>query len=220
MQRFKNFNATGIAPDGRLYAGDLNLLEDLAAAASDFTQTVDAGTFRVGDSSLSLTKYGAGELSLSSMLRISGIVRMLGGFIGPVMTTAQRDALGAGLAPTGLGIFNSTTNRYEFNSGTDGARAWLPLGARIYDPTIFLGAVAIWPSLSGGASPSAQVTVNAADVFVMDFADAVTQSAQGNFPLPWDFQVGGVLQARFVWTTASASAGAIRWGCIRFDHGR
>ena len=127
--RIKNFEATGIAPNGRLYAGDLNQIQDDYADLSNFTQTLDVGTLRVGDTSIQLLKYGTAEARLSSALRTDGITRSLGGLYAGAFTTAQRDAIAAGFRPYGLIILNTTLNRLEFNAGTDAVPNWLGLGA-------------------------------------------------------------------------------------------
>jgi microcystin-dependent protein len=124
MARFKTFDSTGIAPNGRLYAGDLNAIQDFLAKASDFAQTVDVGTLRVGDSSIQLLKFGTGEARISAALRTDGPVRALGGLFGGTFTTAQRDAIPLGSRPQGLMIFNSTTSRIEFNIGSDATPSW------------------------------------------------------------------------------------------------
>jgi microcystin-dependent protein len=131
MSRVKTFVATGVAPDGKLYAGDLNAIEDHFADLSNFTQTVDMATLRIGDTSLSLVKYGTGEGRWTGALRFDGIVRSLGGDITGAFTTTARDSIPTTLAPYGLRILNTTTNRYEWNSGTDVARNWQPLGASV-----------------------------------------------------------------------------------------
>jgi hypothetical protein len=126
--RYKTFQATGIAPDGRLYAGDLNAIQDLYLPLSDFTSTVDVGTLRVGDASLQLYKYGAGEFRMTGHMRFDGIMRGLGGMVAGAFTTTQRNAISAGSRPYGLVILNTTTNLYEWNSGTDASPVWVPLG--------------------------------------------------------------------------------------------
>lgn len=128
MQRFKNFVSTGLATNGRLYAGDLNLMQDLAAAQSDFGQTHDVATLRVGDGSLQLTKFGTGEGRFTGSLRVDGILRGLGGLIAGTFTTPQRDAMASGAAPYGTLILNTTKNSYEWNKGTDTTRSWQPVG--------------------------------------------------------------------------------------------
>jgi hypothetical protein len=129
--RYKTFVATGIAPDGRLYAGDLNGIQDLYVTLSDFTQTLDVGVLRVGDTSLQLLKYGTGEFRMSGDLRIDGILRALGGMLAGAFTTAQRDAIPAGRRPFSLIIFNTTANQYQWNAGTDASPNWQALGTGV-----------------------------------------------------------------------------------------
>lgn len=128
MIAVKTFDSTGVAPNGRLFAGDLNAIQAAAAGQSDFTQTIDLGTLRIGDSSLSISKIGAGELQVAADLRVTKILRGLEGIIPGAYTTTQRDAIAAGRAPYGIAILNSTKNIWEWNSGSDGARAWAPFG--------------------------------------------------------------------------------------------
>lgn len=125
MSRVKDFDATGVAPGGKLYAGDLNAIQDHYADLSNFTQTHDVATLRVGDSSLQLIKYGTGEFRLTGALRTDGILRGLGGLYSGQFTTAGRPS--AGSRPYGLAIFNTDTSRYEVNVGTDAAPNWLPV---------------------------------------------------------------------------------------------
>lgn len=132
MNRVKTYDATGVAPGGRLYAGDLNALQDAVAALSDFLQTLDVNVLRIGDASLQLLKYGAGEARISGALRTDGIVRALGGFYAGAFTTTTRDAIPTGFRPFGLVILNTLTNRLEINMGTDATPNWLPVGV---DPT-------------------------------------------------------------------------------------
>ncbi len=124
MQRIKSFEATGLAPNGRLYAGDLNAIQDAVAAKSDFTQTIDLVTLRIGETGLQLLRYGGGEGRITGSLRTDGIFRGLGGLIAGAFTTTQRDAIAVGLAPYGTIILNTTLNAYQFNAGTDTARSW------------------------------------------------------------------------------------------------
>ena len=143
MIRVKSFEATGIAPNGRLFAGDLNSIQDAAAGKSDFSQTIDTGAIRLGDTSLQLLKYGIGEMRFTSALRTDGIVRGLGGFVAGAFTTTQRDAIPAGFAPYGILILNTTTNQYEWNNGSDGARTWVGLITAVPQGEI-TGAVKMW----------------------------------------------------------------------------
>lgn len=127
MIRLFTKNSTGVATDGRLYAGDINALQDAVAGLYDLTQALGIGNLAIGESGLQLLRYGVGEARLSGAMRMDGIVRALGGLYAGAFTTAARDAIGAGLAPYGLIILNTTTNRYEWNQGTDVGRNWQPL---------------------------------------------------------------------------------------------
>lgn len=127
LTRVKTFVATGLATAGRLYAGDLNSIQDAVAAQSDYAQRVDALTFGVGESGLAITRYGAGEVRLTGALRLDAILRALGGLYAGQFTTTQRDAIASGQAPNGLIIYNTTTSRYEYNKGTEASRNWQPL---------------------------------------------------------------------------------------------
>ncbi len=126
--RIKVFESTGLAPNGRLYAGDLNGIQDHLADQSNFSQEVDAAVFGIGESALQLLRYGPGEARLSGAARIDGIFRALGGLYAGAFTTAQRNAIASGGAPYGLIILNTTTNQYEWNKGTDAARNWQSMG--------------------------------------------------------------------------------------------
>lgn len=127
MARFKTFNSTGVAPDGVLYAGDENAMQDRAAELANFAQTVDLGTLRIGEAALQLIKYAVGEARITGLLRVDGILRGLGGLFAGTFTTAQRDAIAAGSRPFGLIILNTTTSRLEMNFGTDATPNWKPL---------------------------------------------------------------------------------------------
>jgi hypothetical protein len=128
MIRVKEFNATGVAPLGRLYAGDLLAIMDAAAGLSDFTQTVDVSALRVGDSAIQLLKHGTLDARITAALRADGIIRGLGGFLPGAFTNAQRDAIAVGLAPYGVSILNSEKNKWEWNAGSDVARNWQLFG--------------------------------------------------------------------------------------------
>lgn len=147
MQRVKSFESTGIAPNGRLYASDLNLIQDAAAGKSDFTQTVDLAVLTVGDPTLQLLRYGPSEARITGSLRTDGIVRALGGFIAGAFNEGQKAAIPAGQAPYGTIILNSELNQYEFNAGTDAARVWLPfINTQVQSEVV--GAIKMWPTLA------------------------------------------------------------------------
>lgn len=128
MQRLFSKNATGIAPDGRWYAGDVNALQDAVAAQSDFTQFIDLGGIRIGASGLQILGYGSGEARLTGAIRTDGILRALGGLYAGAFTTAQRDAIASGFKPYGLVILNTTANQLQVNLGTDAVPSWKPVG--------------------------------------------------------------------------------------------
>jgi hypothetical protein len=111
-----------------LYAGDLNQIQDQYADLFNLLQSLGVGSVAVGESGLQIIRYGPGEARLSGALRTDGIIRALGGLYAGAFTTTARDAIPTGLAPYGLQILNTTTNRFEWNAGTDAARVWQPLG--------------------------------------------------------------------------------------------
>lgn len=129
--RIKTFVATGIAPDGRLFAGDLNAMEDQYADLSNLAQTLGVGSIQVGESGLQIVRYGTGEMRISGALRTDGIFRGLGGLYAGAFTTTQRDAIALGSRPYGLVILNTTNNRLEINIGSDTTPSWTSLGASI-----------------------------------------------------------------------------------------
>lgn len=136
MNRVKTFDSTGIAPNGRLFAGDLNAIQDAAAALTDFAQTISAGSLRVGATDVQLSRFGTNEGQFSGHLRTLGILRGLGGIVSGAFTTTQRDAIAAGSRPYGMIILNTTTNRYEVNEGTDAVPVWKGIGRGITDGDI------------------------------------------------------------------------------------
>jgi len=137
MDRFKEFEATGLAPNGRLYAGDLLLLQDLVAALDDFSQSINLGDISIGDSSIILSKFGAAEAGLTAALRTSGILRGLAGLLAGGFTTTARNAISS--PPYGLVILNTTTSQYEWNAGSPSVPNWIAIGS---DPaTVILKAL-------------------------------------------------------------------------------
>lgn len=144
MIRLFTKNATGVAPDGRWFAGDVNALEDAVAAINDLTQVLGLGTLQIGETGLQFLRYGAGEARLTGAMRTDGILRALGGLFAGTFTTAARDAIPAGFRPYGLVIVNTTTNQYEWNKGTDAAPNWQPIS-----PPIGTGAITSGMILDG-----------------------------------------------------------------------
>lgn len=155
MQRLFTKDATGAATNGRWYAGDINALQDAVAAITDLAQTLSLGVLKIGESGLQLLRYGTAEARLTGALRTDGILRGLGGLIAGAFSTTQRDALGTGLAPYGIVILNTTTDRYEWNKGSDGARDWQPLGGAGTVGTL-------------GSRPNANTVVPGAHYFATD----------------------------------------------------
>src|SRR5215211_4214102 len=126
--RVKTFDSTGLPTAGKLYAGDLNAIQDDYADLSNASQVLRLGTLEVVNAAIALIKFGTAEARLTAAMRIDGIVRALGGVFAGTFTTTQRDAIAAGSRPFGLVILNTTTNRLEQNMGSDATPVWLPLG--------------------------------------------------------------------------------------------
>lgn len=153
MSRFKTFDSTGVATGGRLYAGDLNAIQDRYADLSDFTQVHDVASLRVGASDVALSRFGTSEAQFSGHLRSVGILRGLGGIVSGAFTTTQRDAIAAGSRPFGMIILNTTLNRYQFNSGSDAVPAWVSLALDTdVTPISPIGAIADY---GGSTDPNA-----------------------------------------------------------------
>jgi uncharacterized protein (TIGR02145 family) len=72
----------------------------------------------------------------SAMLDVSSTTK---GFLPPRMTATQRDAINAGAAPTGLVIFNTTTNGLEVKSSTGWTSLTTPSTTAVFLPTIVIG---------------------------------------------------------------------------------
>lgn len=103
-------------------------MQDQYADLYNLAQAHGVGSLAVGEAGLQLLRYGAGEARLSGHFRVDGILRGLGGELAGAFTTAARDAIPAGSRPYGLKILNTTTNRYEWNAGTDAVPNWQPVG--------------------------------------------------------------------------------------------
>ncbi len=129
--RVKTYDATGIAPNGKLYAGDLNSIQDDYADLSNFAQTHGIGTLQIGETGLQLLKYGVGEARLTGLLRTDGLIRGLGGLFAGTFTNAQMVAIPSGSRPYGLMVFNTTYNQFFMNVGSDATPVWVPTS---YDP--------------------------------------------------------------------------------------
>jgi hypothetical protein len=104
------------------------LFRTAAAALQSLSQNLQTGTLAIGEAGLQLLRFGSGDLRLTGALRTDGIIRALGGIYTGGFTTVQRDAIPLGFRPYGVAILNTTTNRWEWNSGTDSAPVWSGLG--------------------------------------------------------------------------------------------
>lgn len=177
MTRVKTFDSTGIATSGRIYAGDLNLMQDQYADLTNLSQTLSVGTLKVGETGLQLLRYGAGEARITGLLRTDGIIRGLGGLYAGAFTTAQRNAIGAGFRPFGLIILNTDTSRFEWNLGSDATPNWqlltkVPddaLAAHIASGTAHIAAAITY---AGGPGLSATNVESAIDELATEKLDA------------------------------------------------
>jgi microcystin-dependent protein len=143
LSRYKTFDSTGLATAGRLYAGDLNAIQDLYADLYNLAQAHGVASVALGEAGLQLLRYGAGEARLSGHLRTDGILRGLGGIYFGAFTTAQRNAIASGSRPFGLHIFNTDTGQLEYNAGTDASPSWIglsPAGSQVP-----IGGTMDWP---------------------------------------------------------------------------
>src|SRR3954469_19749738 len=109
-------------------------------------------------------------------------------------TISDPNALGAGSRPKGLIVFNTTNNRYEFNSGTDAAPSWAPVGpAGPWGPTDLTSAVSVipvggvieWPWASGNipawaALPAGQAVSRTTFAALFALANATGLSVYGS----------------------------------------
>jgi hypothetical protein len=131
MSRVKTFDSTGLATSGRLYAGDLNGIQDQYADLYNLAQSHGVGSIALGEAGLQFVRFGPGEARITGALRTDGIVRGLGGLYGGSFNNTTRDAIPSTFAPTGLIILNTSTGRHETNYGTDATRQWKGLDSAI-----------------------------------------------------------------------------------------
>lgn len=184
MIRVKDFDSTGVAPNGRVYAADLNAIQDAAAGKSDFTQNLQAASLAVGDATLVLSKIGTGDGQFSGSLRIQGgLLKAVDGLMTANYTTAQRDALTSRYAETSIIIYNTTTEQLEWNSGTNTLKVWKQLGINKNGQMTFDGgnAGAYFTNLGGSAIPilTSRRTVDSVDRFQL-LADGRMEWGVGN----------------------------------------
>lgn len=112
------------------------MIQDQYADLANLLQNLSVATLAIGESGLQLIRYGAGEARITGALRMDGIVRALGGLYAGAFTTTARNALTQAQRPYGLIILNTTTNQYEWNSGTDVAPVWVPFGGSVAQGTL------------------------------------------------------------------------------------
>src|SRR4029079_1352475 len=161
MSRVKTFDATGVAPGGKLYAGDLNSIQDQYADLVNYSQSHGVGGLAIGEAGLQLLKFATGEARLTGKFRTDGIIRGLGGLSTGVYTTTQRDAIAVGIRPQGMIIFNSTTGQLEYNAGSDASPSWKPIAFntanKLADSTGAMGGIAPTGSImpfAGSVNPN------------------------------------------------------------------
>jgi hypothetical protein len=142
LSRYKTFDSTGLATAGRIYAGDLNAIQDLFADLYNLSQSLGVSSVALGEAGLQLLRYGAGEARLSGHMRVDGILRGLGGLFAGAYTTTARNAIAVGSRPFTLVIFNTTTNQFEYNAGSDATPNWQPVSPPIANGSITLALLA------------------------------------------------------------------------------
>jgi len=196
LSRFKTFDSTGLATAGRLYAGDLNAIQDLYADLMNLTQNHGVGSLAVGESGLQLLRYGAGEARLSGAMRSDGILRALGGLYAGAFTTAARNGIAAGFRPYGLIILNTDTNQFEWNSGSDATPNWVPLG----------GAISQFSSQSGSYT---LVAADAGKIVEVNSASANTVTVPANATVAFQVGVNVTIAQMGAGQTTIAAAGGV-----------
>jgi microcystin-dependent protein len=80
LSRVKTFDSTGVAPSGRIYAGDLNAIQDHYADIYNLAQACGVVSLAIGEAGLILSRYGAGIAGLSGTFRATAAVNAVGGF--------------------------------------------------------------------------------------------------------------------------------------------
>jgi hypothetical protein len=205
MQAYKTFNTTGIAPNGVLYAGDLNAIQALVAALEDFTQTIQLANLQIGDDTIQLAKYGTGVAWLSAGLRVSDVLTGLGGLLAGTYTTSQMDAIS--LPPTGLIVLNTTLNQYMCNYGTPGSPNWQPLVSSVSLPRV---CVVHNTSTSGEqaipSSTDTQITFDAGPVID---TSGFFNSSSNEFVIPSGFAGDYLITGEIEWS-ANYITGSVR----------
>lgn len=196
LTRYKTFDATGVAPGGRLFAGDLNAIQDAVAAQSDFSQIIDVSQLRIGDTGIVLNKFGSGEALFNGKLRVATYVSGVQGLLSTPMTTTQRNALVSGNRPNALIIFNSTTARHEYNAGSDAVPDWQPIAGGTGGGGTLTGSLAARPAAN---SVVAGTTYWASDQQTLYRSDGASTWARIDVPAG----------ATMMWFNATAPTGYV-----------
>lgn len=80
MSRVKTFDSTGVAPNGRLFAGDLNAIQDQYVDLVNLAQAVSVGSLTIGTAGLTFSQFAAGVVGLAGALRISNYANAVNGY--------------------------------------------------------------------------------------------------------------------------------------------
>jgi hypothetical protein len=168
-------------------ATSILLLADTVTSQILFPSATSSATAILIGGDASLYRYGANVLGTNS------------GFLGGRFTTTQRDAIPSGSRPTGMMIFNTTTNRYEYNAGTEGSPNWLPFNRQVEY------SLAQWPP----ANPSQGQVVVLADTYNgKSFKWVLTYRPDLNATYPWDASTTNAYVINHVTALDSHSAGS------------
>ena len=206
MNRVKTFDATGVAPNGKLFAGDLNSIQDAVAALSDFSQVHDVGTLRIGETGLTLSRAGAGVAQIAGRLDVAGLLRGVGGVYIGEFTTAQRNAIAAGSRPRGAIIFNTDSLSVEVNKGSDASPNWQAIvGANSIGTTEIVDNAITNAKMADNAIGNAEMADNA--IGAAEIIDGSITAAEISSTLkPSGSAAAGTEALRALGTTAATAA--------------
>lgn len=111
MSRVKTFDSTGVDPGGKIYAGDLNAIQDHYSDMFNLLQSIGVLQVTVGENGLIISRFAAGVLGVSGTIRTTAKVNAVTGFqvngadlasthLADSSTLARTSQL-AGVMPTG-----------------------------------------------------------------------------------------------------------------------
>jgi microcystin-dependent protein len=80
MSRVKTFDSTGVDPGGKIYAGDLNAIQDHYADLFNLLQSIGVLQVTVGENGLIISRFAAGVLGVSGAIRATAKVNAVAGF--------------------------------------------------------------------------------------------------------------------------------------------